>query len=159
MRFYKQENLELLILEEVWLFFSRKSIILKLSWCILFHHLNTLPVLFLTNIGIINLTTIYYPGYSPKHKYTQVQFLLDFKDFLNSCSEGIHLVTGDFNIHYENSDKHETKLLKNILDQNNFTQLITFPTHKAKGTIDLCIINNSALKYISDLNRNNDFFK
>ena len=112
---------------------------------------------FLTNIGIINLTTIYYPGYSPKHKYTQVQFLLNFKDFLNSCSEGIHLVTGDFNIHYENSNKHETKLLKNILDQNNFTQLITFPTHKAKGTIDLCIINNSASKYISDLNRNNDF--
>ena len=27
---------------------------------------------FLTNIEIINLTTIYYPGYSPKHKYTQV---------------------------------------------------------------------------------------
>ena len=112
---------------------------------------------FLTNIGIVNLTTIYYPGCSPKHTYTQVQFLLNFKDFLNSCSEGIYLVTGNFNIHYENSDKHKTKLLKNILDQNNFTQLITFPTHKAKGTIDLCIINNSASKYISDLNRNNHF--
>ena len=29
---------------------------------------------FLTNIGIINLTTIYYPGYSPKHKYSQIQY-------------------------------------------------------------------------------------
>ena len=56
------------------------------------------------------------------------------------CSVEIYLVSGDFYIYYKISDKHVTKLLKIILNQYNFTQLITFPTHKANKTIDLCII-------------------
>ena len=46
------------------------------------------------------------------------------------------------------------------MDQNNFTQLITVlfqPIELKEPLIYVYIINNSASKYISDLNRNNDF--
>ena len=64
---------------------------------------------FSTNLGRLNITTVYYPGYSNKHKYTKSQFLSDFDDFLTSCANQIHLVTGDFNIHFEDKNRQETK--------------------------------------------------
>ena len=51
----------------------------------------------------IYFLTVYYPGYSSKHRYTAMQFLSDFNDFLTTCSEDIDLITGDFNIHYEDT--------------------------------------------------------
>ena len=58
------------------------------------------------------LSTLYYPGYSLKHKYTHSKFLSELSDFLNCfCADGIHIVTGDFNIHYEDHNREETKLL------------------------------------------------
>ena len=58
----------------------------------------------------IYFSTVYYPGYSSKHRYTAMQFLSDFNDF-PICSEDIHLITGDFNIHYEDTKRLETKEL------------------------------------------------
>ena len=58
--------------------------------------------------GKVYFTTVYYPGYSTKHKYTHMQ-LYDFNDFLATCTEGIQLITGDFNIHYEDKNRPETK--------------------------------------------------
>ena len=34
------------------------------------------------NLGRLNITTVYCPGYSNKHKYTKSQFLSNFDDFL-----------------------------------------------------------------------------
>ena len=54
-----------------------------------------------TNAGKVTISTLYYPGYSLKRKFTYVQFLSDLSDFLVSfCTEGIHIISGDFNIHY-----------------------------------------------------------
>ena len=64
-----------------------------------------------TNLGRLNITTVYYPGYSYKHKYTKSQFLSDFYDFLTSYVNQIHLVAGDFNIHCEDKNRQETKKL------------------------------------------------
>ena len=36
----------------------------------------------LMETGKIYFTTVYYPGYSTKHKYTHMQFLSDFNNFL-----------------------------------------------------------------------------
>ena len=58
--------------------------------------------------GKVYFTTVYYSGYSTKHKYTHIQ-LYDFNDFLETCTEGIQLITGDFNIHYEDKNRPETK--------------------------------------------------
>ena len=62
-----------------------------------------------TNLGRLNITTVYYAGYSNKHKYTKSQFLSDFDDFLTSCANQIHLVTDDFNIHFEDKNRQETE--------------------------------------------------
>ena len=58
-----------------------------------------------TNLGRLNITTVYYSSYSNEHKYCKSQFLSDFDDFLNSCANQIHLVAGDFNIHFEDKNK------------------------------------------------------
>ena len=63
----------------------------------------------------IYFSTVYYPGYSSKHKYTSMQFLSDFSDFLLTCTEELHLITGDFNIHYEDTNRQETKELSKRL--------------------------------------------
>ena len=44
-----------------------------------------------------------------------MQFLSDFNDFLTTCSEDIHLITGDFNVHYEDTKRLETKELVKVL--------------------------------------------
>ena len=67
--------------------------------------------------GKVYFATVYYPGYSTKHKYTHMRFLSDFNDFLATCTEGIQLITGDFNIHYEDQNRPETKKFLNILHQ------------------------------------------
>ena len=98
----------------------------------------------------IYFSTVYYIGYSSKHRYTAVQFLSDFNDFLTTCSEDIHLITGDFNIHYEDTKRLETKELVKILSQHDFTQLIACPTHKNQGTLDLIMINRRGKNSINN---------
>ena len=99
----------------------------------------------------IYFLTVYYPGYSSKHRYTAMQFLSDFNDFLTTCSEDIYLITGDFNIHYEDTKRLETKELVKILSQHDFTQLIACPTHKNQGTLDLIMINRRGKNLINNL--------
>ena len=53
-----------------------------------------------------------------------MQFLSDFNDFLATCTKGIQLITGDFNVHYEDKNRPETKKFLNILHQHDFTQLV-----------------------------------
>ena len=72
--------------------------------------------------NIIYFLTVYYPGYSLKHRYTAMQFLSDFNDFLTTCSEDIPLITVDFDIHYEDTKRLETEELIKILSQHDFTQ-------------------------------------
>ena len=80
-----------------------------------------------------------------------MQFLSDFNDFLPTCSEDIHLIIGDFNIHYEDTKRLETKELVKILSQHDFTQLIACPTHKNRGTLDLIMINRRGKNLINNL--------
>ena len=66
-------------------------------------------------VSNIYFSTVYYPGYSSKHRYTAMQFFSDFNDFLTTCSKDIHLIIGDFNIHYEDTKRLETKELVKTL--------------------------------------------
>ena len=56
--------------------------------------------------------------------------------FLTSCTNQIHFVTGDFNIHFEDKNRKETKKLLYPMDKNGFTQLIKGFTHSTGGTLD-----------------------
>ena len=72
-------------------------------------------------------------------------------DFLVSFStEGIHIISGDFNIHYEDCERHETKLLREILRINDLFQIVSQPTHNANETLDLVLINKAGLNLIGD---------
>jgi len=73
-----------------------------------------------SDMGKLTISTLYYSGYSAKHKYIHAQFLSDISDYLNSLCQ---IVTGDFNVHYENLDEDDTKLHE-ILILNEFTQLV-----------------------------------
>ena len=70
-----------------------------------------------------------------------MKFLSDFNDFLATCTEGIQLITGDFNIYYEDRNRPEATKFLNILHQHDFTQLITYPTHVSHGTLNFLLIN------------------
>ena len=115
----------------------------------------------LMETGKVYFTTVYYPGYSTKHKYTHMQFLStgNFNDFLATCTEGIQLITGDFNIHHEDKNRPETKKFLNILHQHDFTQLLTYPTHVSQGTLDFLLINTRGKNYVENLNLTNDQLK
>ena len=84
----------------------------------------------------------------------------DFNDFLFSyCNSGIHLITGDFNIHVNDKHRNETKILIDILKQNNFTQLVSESTHTAGATLDLVLINDYGLDLINNIKLNNSDLK
>ena len=104
----------------------------------------------------VYFTTVYYPGYSTKHKYTHMQFLSDFNDFLATCTEGIQLITSDFNIHYEDKNTPEIKKFLNILHQHDYTQLITNPTHVSQGTLDFLFINTKGKNHVENLSLSKD---
>ena len=94
----------------VWLFCFKNELKLNLVKTETFASFKHASCSISTNLGRLNITTAYYPSYSNKHKYTKSQFLSDFDDFI-SCADQIHLVTGDFNIHFEDKNRQETKKL------------------------------------------------
>ena len=103
------------------------------------------------NAGKVTISTLYYPGYSLKQKFTYIRFLSELSDFLVSfCTEGIHIISGDFNIYYEDCERHGTKLLREVLRTNDLFQIVSQPTHNANGTLDLVFINKAGLNLIGD---------
>ena len=113
----------------------------------------------LMETGKVYFTTVYYRGNSTKYKYTHMQFLSDFNDFLATCTERIQLITGDYNIHYEDKTRPETKKFLNILHQHDFTQLITYPTHVSQGTLDFLLINTKGKNHVKNLSLSKDQLK
>ena len=69
---------------------------------------------------------------------------------MSFCTTGIHIVTGDFNIHFEKSEYKETKLLREVLSANEYFQMISKPTHNAGGILDLVLINQPGLNLINN---------
>ena len=61
------------------------------------------------------------------------------------------MITGDFNIHYEDTKSLKTKELVKILSQHDFAQLIACPTYKIPGTLDLIRISRRGKNLLSNL--------
>ena len=68
-------------------------------------------------------------------------FLNEMTDFLTSLAvrPGELLVTGDFNIHVDDTNDPNSRRFLEILDSLNLVQHDTEPTHKAGHTLDLVI--------------------
>ena len=100
----------------------------------------------------IAITNIYYPGYSAKHKHSQISFLNDLEELYGNeliCYDNI--IVGDINIHTEKLEDAATKKLYEILIAFDLHLHITDPTHKQGGVIDILISSKSIINKIDNI--------
>ena len=77
-----------------------------------------------TEEGVLFITSLYYLGYSAKHRFTYAAFTADLKEKLKSKLnvDGKQFIFGDLNIHMEDPSLDETLILIIISDENCYTQ-------------------------------------
>ena len=68
-------------------------------------------------------------------------FFDEFESLLHDLSErpGEVVISGDFNIHVQNTSSGSTKTFLGLLDDHHFHQHVSKPTHIAGGTLDLVL--------------------
>ena len=90
--------------------------------------------------GNITIFNIYRPPSDSKHANTFSVFLDEFQSFLEFAATTPHdfIITGDFNIHVNKSDRQSTQF-NDLLHAHNLNQHVTFPTHRLGNTLDLVI--------------------
>ena len=86
------------------------------------------------------VSNLYFPGYSPKHRFTHNAFLNHLEELIETdlCVEE-NIIVSDFNIHAEDMTRDETIKLQNLLVGQNILPHNTAATHNLGGTIDLLI--------------------
>ena len=111
-----------------------------------------------TEEGVIFITSLYYPGYSAKHRFTYAAFTSDLNEKLEFefNRDGKQFIFGDLNIHMEDPSRDETINLTRILDENNYTQLVRETTHNAGGILDLCLTRSEELPVVGNVSVSND---
>ena len=74
---------------------------------------------------------------------SESQFITDLEDFLSiySFKSDTLILTGDFNLHYEDSNSKYVKALADLTSSFGLSQFVTGPTHKLGHTIDLVFAN------------------
>ena len=90
--------------------------------------------------GNLTIFNIYRPPSDSKHANTFSVFLDEFQSFLEHAATTPHdfIITGDFNIHVNKSDRQSIQFL-DLLHTYNLDQHVTFPTHRLGNTLDLVI--------------------
>ena len=93
----------------------------------------------------VRLVILYRPPYSPSHPVTTSTFFADFADYLETLilSAEPFLITGDFNVHVDDSTNPDATRLLDLLDSMGLCQHVTHPTHELGHTIDLIITRQS----------------
>ena len=91
------------------------------------------------------LVILYRPPYSPSHPVSTSTFIADFADYLETLilSTEPLVITGDFNIHVDDSTNPDTARLLDLLDSMGLRQHVNQPTHELGHTIDLIITRQS----------------
>ena len=98
---------------------------------------------------IIRLAVVYRPG----HPGTDINFMAEFGEFLENFSlkQGNLLICGDFNYWLDDpSAKPYSLEFLELIDQNNFCNLVNSPTHVSGHTLDL-VMAPADSEYIGDL--------
>ena len=85
--------------------------------------------------------------YRPPNPGKQTLFLDEFDSFLSTFSSkpGNLIVTGDFNVHVENSTSSFPADFLQILEDHGWIQHVTDPTHILGGTLDLVLTKDVPL--------------
>ena len=89
----------------------------------------------------ISVFNIYRPPSSSTFSKPYSVFLEDFNSFLSIAATTRHkfIITGDFNIHLDNSADHFTSQFLSLLSSVNLAQRVNFPTHDKNHILDLVI--------------------
>ena len=88
--------------------------------------------------------SVYRPPHSRQNKLTNVMFLGQFSDLLESyVSCDRPFVVGDFNVHFDKNSDPTTSALNAVLDSLSLRQLVSVPTHWRGHTLDWLIINHA----------------
>ena len=92
----------------------------------------------------LSIFNIYRPPASSTFAKPFSVFLEEFSSFLSIAATTPHefLITGDFNIHIDNTNDPLTSQFLSILSAFNFTQHVTFPTHDHNHILDLIITSS-----------------
>ena len=112
-----------------------------------------LSVFMNTPHGKCTFTNIYYPGYSPKHKFTKASFLNEFDKLLleELNDDGLHTIVGDFNIHFQRPELDETSRLMSILGKYGYQQVVSNKTHIHGGMLDLIMYNKKMYPFFNKI--------
>ena len=83
----------------------------------------------------LTITLIYRP---PALSFSK--FLYEFENLLEClCGAKNHLITGDFNVHLDDTDNAYVKSFLLLINQYGFTQHVSGPTHSGGHTLDLIL--------------------
>ncbi len=87
------------------------------------------------------LVIIYRPPPSKKNKLTPIVFFEELSSVLETVTVGANhmLITGDFNVHVDVEEDHDSIKLRGILDRHSLQQHVRGPTHTGNHTLDLLI--------------------
>ena len=103
---------------------------------------------------LLRLCNIYRPPYNGKARFTEANFLDEYKDYLSNLlmKTGEPLIMGDFNFQVHDCEHFYTKKLMYLLDSFGFSQCVPqVPTHIRGGTLDLVICRKDILYKMGDL--------
>ena len=89
----------------------------------------------------IKVVVVYRTPYSGSHQVTVTTFLNEFAEYLESIvlSPEPLLVTGDMNIHVDDTNDTDAVKFLDLLESMGMTQHVNTPTHRAGHTLDLMI--------------------
>ena len=107
-----------------------------------------------TNDELIRLTNIYRPEYSKKHRYTATEFLSEFEEYLCCMitKPGETIFMGDFNIHFQKQNDPHAILLRELLEEYSYGQIVPpLPTQISGNTLDLILVSNDLKDKIKDV--------
>ena len=107
----------------------------------------------LPNSSHLSIFNVYRPPDSSNHSQSFSTFLSEFQAQLSIFATTPHpfLITGDFNIHIDDTtDSHSTSFMS-LLSDVNLTQYVSWPTHLHGHTLDLIIAPSSLDPHVEAL--------
>ena len=85
----------------------------------------------MSDAGKTFFISIYYPGYSVKHKHTHSWFVSDLENLFESLlnNEGRHVLLGEFDVHMEEDERLEKNIFQCMLREFKLSQHVKVSTH------------------------------
>jgi hypothetical protein len=101
----------------------------------------------------LTMVCIYRPPYSHKHPRTVKAFIKEFSEIWSSILASYDttrlLLTGDFNIHWDNQQNPDTQAFTEMLESFGCTQHVGVNTHELGHIIDMCITPSDTQLYLT----------